>query len=242
MPMTSATSPILYRVGGAVGTTSSFLITQSTSTTGSVYFQFNNTGSIWTSATTFATSSTQLVSWYTAGQLGGYVEQTFVPPSERQLREHERLKSIKIHRAKSSIKRALKLMDNVGLGGDVKVFLGGQEIEVSHPDSLFKFVIKRPRSIIDRTVNPGYSTPYSLSLFTKSNVHIADLCVYMKNTPVLDQVLALSMYIKSGSEDLILAQANWSKLTKDVEACEILSLEYPPLRSKLKPERLIYQH
>lgn len=156
----------------------------------------------------------------------------------RWRREEARRRAERERKARGAIKRALKLMDGVGFGKDVRVFLGGDEVEVSHPDSPLKFVIQKYRgSLIDRTVAPGYSTPYELSLYTKCNVHVADLCVYMKDTPVLDQVLALSMFIKSGNEEMILRQANWRFLTDDMETCEILALEYPSLAGKLRLNR-----
>ena len=136
---------------------------------------------------------------------------------------------------KSAIKRALKLMIGMGFEEDVRIFLNGDSIEVAHPDSLLKFVItKYNDSLIRRTEYPGYSTPYKLELYTKSNVHVANLCVYMKETPVLDQVLGVAMFIKSGSEEMILKQANWSSLTSDMELREILALEYPYLTDKLR--------
>jgi hypothetical protein len=136
-------------------------------------------------------------------------------------------------KTKSAIKRALKLIANVGFEEDAKIFLKGSTIEVSHPDSLFKFVLKKSGSIINRTEHPGNSTPYSLSLYTKSDVYVARLCVYMPETPVLDQVLAVAMFIKSGSEEMILRQANWFSLSNDEELKDIIALEYPELSRKL---------
>lgn len=144
---------------------------------------------------------------------------------------------------RNSIKRALKLMMGMGFEEDVRVFLNGDSIEISHPDSLFKFVItKYERSLIRHTERPGYSTPYRLELYTKSDVHIANLCVYMEETPVLDQVLGVAMFIKSGSEEMILSKANWSGLTDDMETREILALEYPYLEKKMQLGRSRYTH
>jgi hypothetical protein len=126
-------------------------------------------------------------------------------------------------------------MLNVGFEEEARIFLKGDTVEVAHPESLFKFVIKKAyHSVMDRTERPGHSTPYALSLHTKSDVHVANLCVYMKDTPMLDQVLAVAMFIKSGSEEMILKQANWFRLNDDRELREILALEYPYLRRKLQ--------
>lgn len=135
---------------------------------------------------------------------------------------------------RSSIKRALSLMTNMGFEEEAKIFLNGDTIEVSHPDSLLKFVIsKYPRSIIARTEYPGISTPYNLKLYTKTDIFVANLCVYMEKTPLLDQVLGLAMFIKTGSEELILKRANWSYITRDMELKELLIMECPYLESKL---------
>ena len=152
-------------------------------------------------------------------------------------REQQRQHAIKVQHAKGSIKRALKLMDNVGFGNEVKVFLGGSSVEVSHPDSMFKFLLSRSRyaGLIDKTINTsGHMIPYKLELYTKTDVHVADLCVYMQDTPVLDQILALSLFIKSGEEDYILEKANWSIRNCDAVLRQAILLENPSLSSKLK--------
>ena len=153
----------------------------------------------------------------------------------RMLRRQELRAAADRKKAKGSIKRAIKTMLNLGFEEEARIFLRGDTVEVSHPESLLKFVIsKHPNSLFNRTLSPGYSTPYSLSVYTKSDVFVAKLCVYMDRTPILDQVMALALFIKSGSEEMILKKANWYSKTKDSELREILALEYPYLSSKLR--------
>jgi len=136
---------------------------------------------------------------------------------------------------KSSIKRALKLMTGLGFEEDLKLFLGGGEIEISHPESLFKFIItKYSNSLIHYTERPGRSIPFSLALYTKTNVHISNLCVYMEDTPILDQVLGVAMFIKSGSEEHLLRKANFFRLSSDQTLKEELADQVPFLRDKLR--------
>jgi hypothetical protein len=139
----------------------------------------------------------------------------WVERQARQARRYERDRRLSIHKAKSSIKKALKLIDNMGFGDEIRVFIGGDEIVVDNPQSIFKFVLKRGASLIERTISPGYSTPYSLELLTKDDIHVANLCVYLKDTPVLDQVLAIALYIKTGNEEDVLEKANWFNRTND---------------------------
>ena len=159
----------------------------------------------------------------------------------RRKRQYERDRRVSVHKAKSAIKKALKLIDNMGFGDEVRIFIGGDEIVVDNPDSIFKFVLKRGRqSIVERTINPGYSTPYSLELLTKDDVHVANLCVYLKDTPVLDQVLAIALYIKSGDEEEVLQKANWFNPTQD-EGVKQLVHDYNPKFGRkvgFKPRKL----
>lgn len=136
---------------------------------------------------------------------------------------------------RSSIKRAMKLIANFGMEEDVRIFLGGDTIEVSHPDSLYKFVVTKYRgNLLSATERAGHSTPYKLELYTKTDVHIANLCVVMEGTPLLDQVLALSMFVKSGCEDDILHKANYNQLTQDKELRQRLAGNNPIMRKKLR--------
>ena len=197
--------------------------------------------------TTAATASYMVSTALTGTSLSGWVYYSTPSswkPTPEQLaleakykREQQRQHAIKVQHAKGSIKRALKLMDNVGFGNEVKVFLGGSSVEVSHPDSMFKFLLSRSRyaGLIDKTINTGgHMIPYKLELYTKTDVHVADLCVYMQDTPVLDQILALSLFIKSGEEDYILEKANWSIRNCDAVLRQAILLENPSLSSKLK--------
>lgn len=173
----------------------------------------------------------------------GYLVYRFQPEDrilvEKRNREQQKKRLHAIHRAKGSIKRALRLMDNVGFGDDIRVFLGGDDIEISHPASMFKFLLTKHNgpTLIERTIHGGFSTPYNLRLFTKTNVHVANLCVVLQDTPVLDQILAVSMFIKTGDEEHILQQANWSHLTDDEDTLLRIVVERPELRRKFRHHR-----
>lgn len=196
------------------------------STIATTYYNWAGT---WTETSTWTDNYRILTN---EGQV--WVTGTSVALSASLLRHSAMIRAREDKKARSAIKKALKLIANVGFEEEARIFLKGDTVEVSHPDSLLKFVIKKGfHSVIGRTKSPGISTPYSLSLYTKSDVHVANLCVYMRDTPMLDQVLALAMFIKSGSEEMILRQANWSRLTQDQELREILKLEHPYLIDKL---------
>lgn len=143
--------------------------------------------------------------------------------------------------AKSAIKKATKLFLNLGQEENLKLFVSGGEVVLSNPASRFKLVVKPLQVagwLIDRTHNGRTHTPYELSLLTKDDVFLAKLCVYFQETPVLDQLLALTFYMQSGDELAILEKANWyatSQWTDEKSA--IVRAAYPQLESKI-PRKL----
>lgn len=145
----------------------------------------------------------------------------------RRLRDH----------ARAAVKKATKLFENLGKDSNLRLFVSGQEVELAHPDSIFKFVVKPLRErgwLEDRTQLGRSHTPYELSLLTKDNVHLARLCVYFRDTPVLDQLLSLSLFIESGEEEKLLEKANWFSFGKWDEATRAQVLgAYPQLSAKL---------
>lgn len=136
---------------------------------------------------------------------------------------------------RNSIKRALKLMSNFGMEEETRIFLGGNKVEVSHSDSIFKFVIEKyNNNLIRSTEYCGNATPYKLGLYTKTNIHIANLCVIFQDTPLLDQVFGLSMFVKNGEENMILEKANFFSINQDKEILRAVSIDNPVLQKKLR--------
>lgn len=163
--------------------------------------------------------------YYTNAYVNGQVCGNWTPPKPKPLQKF----------VKNSIKRALKLLDNFGLEQDTKIFLKGDEVEVSHPESMFKFVItKRTYSnIIEQTERPSRTVPFKLELFTKSGLHVANLCVYAEDTPMLDQLFMIAMYVKSGNEEDLLRKANFMTVTRDLQLKELIVSEVEYLGPKL---------
>ena len=136
---------------------------------------------------------------------------------------------------KNSIKRALNLLSDFGMEEDTKIFLGGETIEVSHPDSIFKFVLKKRRNtLLYFTEHSSHSTPFELSLYTKNGVYLANLCVVLDKSPILDIVFGIAAFVKSGNEEEILSKANFNQVTQDKKIRELVANEYPFLRKKLR--------
>lgn len=113
--------------------------------------------------------------------------------------------------ARSAIKKAFKLLRGLGHEENTRMLISGKDVTLEHPDSNFKFVVEPLQAnwLEDKTVNPGGSVPFRLSLLTKEDIFLSRLCVYFKDTPVLDQFLSLSMFIQTGNEAELLKKANF---------------------------------
>lgn len=156
-------------------------------------------------------------------------------PSVRRVTRALHEKKVKKRQARGAIKKALKLLSSFGMQKDVQMLLAGKEVTLSHPDSAFKFVLQPLQSgwLEDKTVHPGGHVPFQLSLFTKEDVFLSRLCVYFDNTPVLDQMLALSLFVQSGNEMELLQKANWFGYQEPLQVREILQHSAPALVDKV---------
>lgn len=143
-------------------------------------------------------------------------------------------------KARAAIKKATQLFCKMGQAENLKLFVTGKEVELSNEASPFKFVLKplHEANWLERRSLKGHShTPYDLALLTKDNVHIARLCVYFDETPVLDQLLALTLFVESGDELEILQTANWFGFSDVQAARAIIEKSAPDLINKLPRPR-----
>ena len=117
----------------------------------------------------------------------------------------------------------------------VRLLVHGHEVELSHPESPFKFVIQPNGAgwLEERTRRPGGHTPFSLKLLTKDNVYVSQLCVIFDNTPVLDQLLALTLFVQTGEEEVLLQKANWFSYKSDEMVRSLLKEKAPSLVPKI---------
>lgn len=138
-------------------------------------------------------------------------------------------------RARSAIKKALRLFSRTGLEDSVRMMVQGQEVVLSHADSPFKFVLQPLQAgwLEQKTVAPGGHVPYQLTLLTKEDVFLSRLCVLFDQTPVLDQLLALTFFVQSGNETDILSKANWFGYEDAARVRSLLQEKAPELLSKV---------
>lgn len=152
-----------------------------------------------------------------------------------QSRQSEALKLVR--KAKSAIKKATKLFERIGKEDALAVLVSGGEVVLAREGSAFELrlrPVKQAGWLIDRTQKGKSHTPYELSLHRCGGGFLANLCVYFKDMPVLDQMLALMLHVESGEELRILEGANWFGM-EDLTAEDRLYVESvaPALVAKL---------
>ena len=143
-------------------------------------------------------------------------------------------------KARGAVKKVTKLFSSLGQEKNLRLFVSGQSITLSHPDSHLKFVLKPLEAkgwLLDRSVGGRDHTPYDLAVYTKDDVFLARLCVYVSQSPVLDQVLALTLFVESGEEMDVLQKANW--FGHNLEMKETVTNWYPELSNKYPSPRYL---
>lgn len=137
--------------------------------------------------------------------------------------------------ARGAIKKALSLLTSFGMEKQVHMLVSGQAVTLSHPDSPFKFEVAplKEEWLEEKTVNPGRHVPFRLSVLTKDGEFVTRLCVLFDETPVLDQLLALSMFIQTGHEMELLQKANWFGYEDAMQTRAILEAKAPALVDKV---------
>jgi Skp family chaperone for outer membrane proteins len=137
--------------------------------------------------------------------------------------------------ARKPIKRVLKLFERMGRTRDVSLLVSGQEVVLHNPNSDLQFCLKPYQGdwLTRRTTNASGHSPFEIHLQTKSGVHIAQLCVYFKDTPVLDQLLALTMFVDTGNEEELLGKANWFNPGERAQVFAALRDNHPTLLGKV---------
>jgi hypothetical protein len=155
--------------------------------------------------------------------------------------EKKRLKRENRRPVRAAIKKVTKLFANFNQENNLRMFVSGQEVVLSHPKSTLKFVLRplgEPGWLEERSAKGRAHTPYDLSVLTKDDVFISKLCVYFNDTPVLDQLLAMSLFVEAGEELKVLEKANFYGFSSNWHAAkDAITSAYPSLAEKFPKPR-----
>jgi hypothetical protein len=111
-------------------------------------------------------------------------------------------------RTRSAIKKGVSMLSALVGPESVRAYISGDGFELQ--GNLFDYRVSKTVSIIGHTQNTGNGhTPYRLTIKEKdTGTVLGDACVYFKNTPVIDQLIALTFFIRNGEEEQLIKTAN----------------------------------
>lgn len=148
-----------------------------------------------------------------SGELLETLTDQIVADIEAALQTQHQRHAIQADAVRRSIKRAYKLFDRLGETKLLGLLVSRQPICLSGADSPFVFRIElrdEPgMGIIYHTAHLGHTVPFILSLETREGEHLANLCAYADETPILDFLLAIKLHVDAGEDRALLSKANW---------------------------------
>ena len=150
--------------------------------------------------------------------------------------------------ARKAMFRGFQFAKQIGHEDSVSRFASGKPVEISHPDSPIKFVFQKRsylplsgvldfgNAVFDVTKGHApfcFASLFDVDAYAKTGPYLCRLCVYIEDTPILDQLSAMILLIESGEEDTLLRGANWFSLGDRRDLLETIIKRYPDLIDKL---------
>ena len=118
------------------------------------------------------------------------------PPSSKNDQKQDRRK---IKAVRKSIVRALTTATPI-LGNSLMLFIKGEGFIIE--GVLFNYRISKINTVVEETDHFGHSIPYRLEILNKSNQLLCRGCVVFDNTPILDQIIALTLHVKDRESEI----------------------------------------
>lgn len=114
----------------------------------------------------------------------------------------------KLKRARAALNRSIKLCEDM-LGPErLRSFMSGEPILIE--GTKIDFRIKRSQTgMVEHTSNPNAGhTPFNLDILNKSGEVLCSCCTFFRDTPVMDQIVAIFLHVSSGDEAYIVKKSN----------------------------------
>lgn len=114
----------------------------------------------------------------------------------------------KVQKARAAFRRSMRLFSDVVGADKLRAFMSGESFTIE--GVFFDYRVQQSSTkLVDHTGDPSAGhTPYKLNLLSKTGEHLCSACVYFKDTPVLDQIVALYLHITGLNEEEIVTKAN----------------------------------
>jgi hypothetical protein len=138
-------------------------------------------------------------------------------------KKHIKQKRATLIKAKKVLKRSMKIYEKHRGSNELKSFIKGDTITIN--GVLFDYYVKKKsNNLISHSGKPNsFTIPYDMTMYSKEGGKLASGCLYFENTPIIDQLLALSFYVQNKEQELeLIDKTNWFSRTEEFLNNEIL--------------------
>lgn len=128
--------------------------------------------------------------------------------------------------ARKAIVRAVDLFSKFFNKKDIEGFIKGYEYVIEGKKFNYRLTKTDRTNLLLNTISPNnIHIPYDLEITNKDNVVLAKACYLFENTPIIDQIIAFTMMIKSGNEEEFIQKANLFSTTPAYRESELYTLK-----------------
>ena len=106
-----------------------------------------------------------------------------------------------LRRARHAAVRGIKLYERLFGNEGIRSFMAGGTMFIQ--GYLYNYHIRKTMNVVRHTMNPdGAHIPYCLDIVSKNGEKLASGCVYFKETPVIDQIIAVCLHVRERDSEL----------------------------------------
>lgn len=127
-------------------------------------------------------------------------------------RKMNKVARLKQRHDRAVLKRAYKMASSFGHTKHVNMLINRDKVYIGEDNSdlIFEFSVRRPTFDVFTQVGHGL---LHVRLLNREKEHLSSMCVYIEDTPNIDQFVAFSSLIENGCEDMILEKANFFNIS-----------------------------
>lgn len=142
--------------------------------------------------------------------LDSYLTKTDPDHLKRRLAVRRKQENI----GKKVLKKSIRVLDSFMGQTTSQAFIHGNKVEII--GEKFKFIIQKGEvKLLAHSADPtSYHVPFRLTVTDKHDVLLGQVCLLFRDTPILDQILAVHLHVMGGKEEELIKTANWFKMTE----------------------------
>jgi hypothetical protein len=111
-------------------------------------------------------------------------------------------------RGRRALRRSIDLFRMLRPADEVRAFLSGEPVIIHGRN--YDYRVQKRDNLLHHTMHPhSPHIPYKLQLLDKNGQYLAQGCTVIRNTPVIDQLVALILHIEH-DESVVLNNTNWT--------------------------------